>query len=231
MLRIARPLQKLAQSTIRSAAARSRARLRARESLRPALRGQFAGDMSFFAVVTNKSIITDEVRAQPSYCVNSVAYVLLYFLALAPNLLLFYMSCKRRLVTSRIKLPILLLTTANILGILGYLSVNIVYLWALITNVRKPGGRRSLARLAAKRRRFQTAISLTAASLLRTLLFNLTYVNYFVIPLLAVDNWLFVCRNYRLRTRSLSYFFAVCCVLPLLIAVYDLCLQETVQAS
>lgn len=70
----------------------------------------FAGlivKMTFFKEVENASLVEDQVSALESYVPNSVIYVILYLLALPPNMLLFYMGAKKGLITSRVKYPTL----------------------------------------------------------------------------------------------------------------------------
>lgn len=92
-------------------------------------------DMAFIETITNESAIPNEVWARPSFHINSIAYVILYSLAAFPNLMLIWLSCKRRLITGRIRYPIFALTLANVFGCVGYLSVNYMYLYSLYTKV------------------------------------------------------------------------------------------------
>lgn len=60
------------------------------------------------------------------------------------------------------------------------------------------------------------------------MLYNASYVCYFLFPLLAVDQYLYVCQNYELKIRSLRWIIAGCFAIPMLVAVYDLCLQDDI---
>ncbi|KAH7694303.1 hypothetical protein AAVH_38654, partial [Aphelenchoides avenae] len=56
--------------------------------------------MTFFKEVENISLVVDRVPALESYVPNSVIYVVLYLMALPPNMLLAYMGAKPRLINS-----------------------------------------------------------------------------------------------------------------------------------
>ncbi|KAI6226223.1 G-PROTEIN-RECEP-F1-2 domain-containing protein [Aphelenchoides fujianensis] len=163
--------------------------------------------MSFFKPVENESLITERVPALQEYVPNSIIYVLLYVIALPPNILLAYLGLKPGLVTSRVKYPTLGMTIANLFGLVGFLLLNFVYLFAVFNEFK---------------------LSLFMASFLRTVLYNTSYVCYFLFPLLAIDQYLFVCRNHVLTKQSLIVINAICFAIPMLVAVYDLFLQNTV---
>lgn len=44
--------------------------------------------------------------------------------------------------------------------------------------------------------------------------------------MLAVDQYLFICQNVELKIRWLKLIIAICFLIPLLVAVYDLWLQD-----
>ncbi|KAI6194082.1 G-PROTEIN-RECEP-F1-2 domain-containing protein [Aphelenchoides besseyi] len=163
--------------------------------------------MSFFKPVDNASLITDEVPALQEYVPNSLIYVILYFIALPPNILLAYMGLKPGLITSRVKFPTLGMTMANLFGLIGFLLLNFVYLFAVFNEYK---------------------LSLFMASFVRTVLYNTSYVCYFLFPVLAIDQYLYVCQNYQLSLRSLAIINGVCFAIPMVVAIYDLFLQSTV---
>uniref|UniRef100_A0AC34RLM6 G-protein coupled receptors family 1 profile domain-containing protein n=1 Tax=Panagrolaimus sp. JU765 TaxID=591449 RepID=A0AC34RLM6_9BILA len=164
--------------------------------------------MTFFKEVENVSeIAVDGVPALESYLPNSIIYVILYILALPPNLLLAYMGLKPGLITSRVKYPTLGMSLANLFGLVGFLILNLVYLFAVYNDTR---------------------LTLFTASFLRTILYNSTYVCYFLFPLLAADQWLFICQNYQLQIKSLCTIIGICFAIPMVVAVYDLFFQDVV---
>ncbi|CAD5211899.1 unnamed protein product [Bursaphelenchus okinawaensis] len=163
--------------------------------------------MSFFKPVENVSAIGDYVPALESYVPNSIFYVILYVLALPPNLLLAYMGLKPGLITSRVKYPTLGMTMANLFGLIAFLIMSFVYLVAVYKEYK---------------------LSLFMASFLRTILFNSSYVCYFVFPVLAIDQYLYVCQNYEMKIRSLAVIISICFAIPMLVAIYDLFLQDVV---
>ncbi|VDM98384.1 unnamed protein product [Thelazia callipaeda] len=161
--------------------------------------------MSFYKEVENISNLSDQVPALKSYLPNSIIYIILYFLAIPPNILLAYMGLKKGLVSARVKYPTLGMTIANLYGLFGYLLLNSVYLIMLFGNIK---------------------LSLFACSFLRTVIYNSTYVIYFLFPVLAIDQWLLVCHNCDLSIKTLTLVILTCFVIPMLIAIYDLCLQD-----
>uniref|UniRef100_A0A914CMW6 G-protein coupled receptors family 1 profile domain-containing protein n=1 Tax=Acrobeloides nanus TaxID=290746 RepID=A0A914CMW6_9BILA len=163
--------------------------------------------MTFFKEVENVSEIDDAVPALESYVPNSVIYVILYLFALPPNIMLAYMGLRKGLITSRVKYPTLGMTLANLFGLVGFLMLNAVYLFAVVKDVR---------------------LSLFTCSFLRTVVYNSTYVCYFLFPVLAIDQWLFVCQNIQLQVRSLRIIIAICFTIPMIVALYDLFLQSVV---
>uniref|UniRef100_A0A0N5BH24 G_PROTEIN_RECEP_F1_2 domain-containing protein n=1 Tax=Strongyloides papillosus TaxID=174720 RepID=A0A0N5BH24_STREA len=162
--------------------------------------------MGIFQEVTNMTSVTGYVGAGKDYLISSLFYIFLYILALPPNGLLAYLSIKPGLISARIKYPTLGMTLANLFGLIFFLIVNIVYLFALYQDIQ---------------------LSLTFASFLRTILYNTTYVCYFLFPVLAIDQWLMVCHNYTLTPGGLSKIISICFIVPLLVGCYDLLLQET----
>uniref|UniRef100_A0A914KWW0 7TM_GPCR_Srx domain-containing protein n=1 Tax=Meloidogyne incognita TaxID=6306 RepID=A0A914KWW0_MELIC len=88
------------------------------------------------------------------------------------------MGLRTDLITSRVKFPTLGMTFANLFGLVGFLTLNFVYLYAVIT---------------------ETRLSLFICSFVRTVLYNTSYVCYFLFPLLAVDQYLFICQNVELK--------------------------------
>lgn len=46
--------------------------------------------------------------------------------------------------------------------------------------------------------------------------------------MLAIDQWLFVCQNVQLKVRSLRIIITVCFTIPMLVALYDLFLQDVI---
>ncbi|KAI6196641.1 G-PROTEIN-RECEP-F1-2 domain-containing protein [Aphelenchoides besseyi] len=178
--------------------------------------------MSFFKPVDNASLITDEVPALQEYVPNSLIYVILYFIALPPNILLAYMGLKPGLITSRVKFPTLGMTMANLFGLIGFLLLNFVYLFAVFNEVRT---RKALRRPMII---FSTNFRcLWQVSCVR-FLYNTSYVCYFLFPVLAIDQYLYVCQNYQLSLRSLAIINGVCFAIPMVVAIYDLFLQSTV---
>lgn len=164
--------------------------------------------MSFYKTVNNLSVVdADEVPTLESYFPNSVIYIVLYSFALPPNFLLAYMSVKKGLISSRVKYPTLGMTIANIFGVCGYLLLNLIYLIALLNNFK---------------------LTLFQCSFLRTIIYNSTYVIYFLFPVLAIDQWLLVCHNCELRLKSLTIITAICFAIPMAIGIYDLCLQKVI---
>ncbi|KAH7705019.1 hypothetical protein AAVH_27784 [Aphelenchoides avenae] len=163
--------------------------------------------MTFFKAVENSSQVVDRVPALGSYMPNSVTYIVLYLMALPPNLLLAYMGAKPGLINSRVKYPTFGMTLANLFGLVGFLGLNFVYLFAVTEDIR---------------------LSLFTASFVRTVLYNSSYVCYFLFPVLAIDQYLFVCQNYELKIRSLRVIILGCFAIPMLFAVYDLFLQDAI---
>ncbi|KAH7668084.1 hypothetical protein AAVH_43081, partial [Aphelenchoides avenae] len=163
--------------------------------------------MTFFKEVENISLVVDRVPALESYVPNSAIYVVLYLMALPPNMLLAYMGAKPRLINSRVRYPTLGMTFANLFGLVGFLGLNFVYLFAVTEDIR---------------------LSLFTASFVRTVLYNSSYVCYFLFPVLAIDQYLFVCQNYELKIRSLRIIILGCFAIPMLFAVYDLFLQDAI---
>lgn len=92
--------------------------------------------MSFFKQVENLSLIENQVPALPAYIPNSLTYLILYLLALPPNILLAYMGLAPNLINSRVRYPTLGMTMANLFGLIGFILLNIIYLLAAIGNVR-----------------------------------------------------------------------------------------------
>ena len=74
----------------------------------------------------------------------------------------------------------------------------------------------------------QTWLTLFTCSLLRTVFYNTSYVCYFLFPVRAVDQYLFICQNFELKIRWLKLIVAICFLIPMLVAVYDLWLQDVV---
>lgn len=106
--------------------------------------------MSFFKPVENASLITNEVAALQDYVPNSIIYVILYIIALPPNILLgkflrhanhfnlnflAYLGLKPGLVNSRVRVPTTGMTLANLFGLFGFLILNFVYLVAVFNEV------------------------------------------------------------------------------------------------
>ncbi|KAI6184447.1 G-PROTEIN-RECEP-F1-2 domain-containing protein [Aphelenchoides bicaudatus] len=163
--------------------------------------------MSFFKPVENVSIITNDVAALKDYVPNSFIYVILYIVALPPNLVLAYLGLKPGLINSRVRVPTTGMTLANLFGLFGFLLLNFIYLIAALNEVK---------------------LSLFFASFLRTILYNTTYVCYFLFPVLAIDQWLFVCRNKELTAKNIIVINCVCFCIPMAVAIYDLLLQNVV---
>ncbi|KAL3107189.1 hypothetical protein niasHT_004586 [Heterodera trifolii] len=164
--------------------------------------------MTFFKEVDYLSLRPDDpVPALADYLPNSIIYTINYSLALPPNLVLLYMGLRPSLITSRVKFPTLGMTCANLFGLFGFLLLNIVYLYTVFSDVR---------------------LSLFMCSLLRTVFYNTTYVCYFLFPVLAVDQYLYVCQNVELSIRSLKAVIGVCFAIPMIVAVYDLWLQKVI---
>ncbi|KAI1718501.1 7 transmembrane receptor (rhodopsin family) domain-containing protein [Ditylenchus destructor] len=163
--------------------------------------------MTFFKEVENASLVEDQVSALESYVPNAVIYVILYLLALPPNMLLFYMGAKKGLITSRVKYPTLGMTLANLFGLVGFLLLNIIYLLTVTNDVK---------------------LSLFTCSFLRTVFYNSSYVCYFLFPVLAIDQYLYVCQNYEMKIRTLRVIITVCFAIPMLVAFYDLFLQDVI---
>lgn len=162
--------------------------------------------MSFFKEVHELDLRSSApVPALPDYLPNSICYMVFYLAALPPNLCLLYLGMRPDLITSRVKFPTLGMTLANLFGLAGFLLLNFVYLYAVLT---------------------QTRLSLFVCSLLRTVFYNTSYVCYFLFPVLAVDQYLFICQNVELKIRWLKLIIAICFLIPLLVAVYDLWLQD-----
>uniref|UniRef100_A0A1I8ASW6 G_PROTEIN_RECEP_F1_2 domain-containing protein n=1 Tax=Steinernema glaseri TaxID=37863 RepID=A0A1I8ASW6_9BILA len=166
-----------------------------------------ACSMTFFKVVENATDLDDGVPALEAYVPNSVIYVILYLLALPPNILLAYLGLKQGLITSRVKYPTLGMTFANLFGLVGFLILNFVYLFAVINDIR---------------------MSLFLCSLFRTLFYNSSYVCYFLFPVLAIDQWLMVCHNRRLHINTLFGVISVCFMIPMAVGLYDLFLQDVI---
>lgn len=91
--------------------------------------------MSFFKPVENASLITNEVAALKDYVPNSMIYVILYVVALPPNLVLAYLGLKPGLINSRVRVPTTGMTLANLFGLFGFLLLNLVYLIAVFNQV------------------------------------------------------------------------------------------------
>lgn len=163
--------------------------------------------MTFYKVVENVTAIDDLVPALESYLPNSIIYIFLYLLALPPNILLAYMGLKKGLVSARVKYPTLGMTLANLFGLFGYLIQNSIYIIVLLNNVK---------------------LSLFTCSFLRTVLYNTTYVSYFLFPVLAIDQWLLICHNCDMSIKSLIMIISTCFAIPLAVALYDLWLQDVV---
>lgn len=161
-----------------------------------------------FKEVENVSEI-DELRVPvlESYVPNSIIYVVLYLLALPPNILLFYMGMRDDLIHSRVKYPTLGMTLANLFGLCGFLSLNFIYLFAVTRQIH---------------------FSLFTCSFLRTVFYNTSYVCYFLFPVLAIDQYLYVCQNYEMKIRYLRLIIVICFAIPILVAFYDLFLQEVI---
>lgn len=70
--------------------------------------------------------------------------------------------------------------------------------------------------------------TLFMASFVRTILYNFSYVCYFVFPVLAIDQYLYVCQNFEMKIRSLAIMIGTCFAIPMIVAVYDLFLQDVV---
>lgn len=151
------------------------------------------------------STVDDQVSALESYLPNSIIYIILYSLAVPPNILLAYMGLKKGLISARVKYPTLGMTIANLYGLVGYLLLNSVYLIMLFGDIK---------------------LSLFMCSFLRTVVYNTTYVIYFLFPVLAIDQWLLVCHNCDLRIKTLTMVILTCFAIPMLVAIYDLCLQD-----
>ncbi|VDN53910.1 unnamed protein product [Dracunculus medinensis] len=163
--------------------------------------------MTFYKVVENVTAIDDLVPALESYLPNSIIYIFLYLLALPPNILLAYMGLKKGLVSARVKYPTLGMTLANLFGLFGYLIQNSIYIIVLLNNIK---------------------LSLFTCSFLRTVLYNTTYVSYFLFPVLAIDQWLLICHNCDMSIKSLIMIISTCFAIPLAVALYDLWLQDVV---
>uniref|UniRef100_A0A915LNJ1 G-protein coupled receptors family 1 profile domain-containing protein n=1 Tax=Meloidogyne javanica TaxID=6303 RepID=A0A915LNJ1_MELJA len=97
---------------------------------------------SFFKEVTDLELLYNPksedslkfgVSALPGYLPNSLIYTIFYLLALPPNICLLYMGLRTDLITSRVKFPTLGMTLANLFGLVGFLTLNFVYLYAVIT--------------------------------------------------------------------------------------------------
>ncbi|KAK6105034.1 putative integral membrane protein [Brugia pahangi] len=161
--------------------------------------------MSFYKKVENTSDLNDQVPVLESYLPNSIIYITLYCLAVPPNILLAYMGLKKGLISARVKYPTLGMTIANLYGLFGFLMLNSVYLIMLFGNIK---------------------LSLFLCSFLRTVIYNTTYVIYFLFPVLAIDQWLLVCHNCDLSIKTLTVIILTCFIIPMLIAIYDLCLQD-----
>lgn len=91
--------------------------------------------MSFFKPVENQSLITNEVAALHDYVPNSISYIILYVLALPPNALLCYMGLKPGLINSRVRVPTLGMSIANLFGVCFFLLLNFIYLIAVFNEV------------------------------------------------------------------------------------------------
>lgn len=163
--------------------------------------------MTFYKEVENATSLNDDVAVLSSYFPNSLIYIILYLLALPPNILLAYLSLRRGLISSRVKYPTLGMTLANLFGLFGYLIQNSIYLIALMNDIK---------------------FSLFTCSFLRTFIYNSTYVSYFLFPVLAIDQWLLVCHNCELSIKSLTIIISTCFAIPMAVAFYDLCLQDVV---
>ncbi|MFH4981175.1 hypothetical protein AB6A40_007884 [Gnathostoma spinigerum] len=163
--------------------------------------------MSLYKEVENITNLDDDVPALKSYLPNSIIYIVLYLMALPPNLLLAYMGLKHGLISSRVKYPTLGMTLANLFGLFGYIIQNSIYLVAVMNDIK---------------------FSLFTCSFLRTVLYNSTYVCYFLFPVLAIDQWLLICHNCELRIKSLTIIISICFAIPMAVAIYDLYLQDVV---
>uniref|UniRef100_A0A914QDB6 G-protein coupled receptors family 1 profile domain-containing protein n=1 Tax=Panagrolaimus davidi TaxID=227884 RepID=A0A914QDB6_9BILA len=163
--------------------------------------------MTFFKEVENVSSLAPSVPALESYIPNSIIYVILYILALPPNIILAYMGLKPGLITSRVKYPTLGMAIANLFGLIGFLILNGVYLFSVC---------------------YDYHLSLFMASFLRTVIYNSSYVCYFLFPVLAIDQWLFICQNYQLKIKTLLIIIGGCFAIPMIVAIYDLFLQDVV---
>lgn len=159
-------------------------------------------------------LVANGVPSLDSYLPNSVIYVILYILALPPNVLLgkfkahlgqaprhrhcalAYMGLKPGLINSRVKYPTLGMTLANLFGLVGFLILNAAYLFAVVENVQ---------------------YSLFMSSFLRTVCYNSTYVCYFLFPLLAIDQYLFVCKV-RYPASALSTLYSALPTFPSLLS-------------
>lgn len=171
---------------------------------------------SFFKEVTDLELLYNPksedslkfgVSALPGYLPNSLIYTIFYLLALPPNICLLYMGLRTDLITSRVKFPTLGMTFANLFGLVGFLTLNFVYLYAVIT---------------------ETRLSLFICSFVRTVLYNTSYVCYFLFPLLAVDQYLFICQNVELKISWLKRIVGICFAIPMAVAIYDLFLQDVI---
>ncbi|CAK5029260.1 unnamed protein product [Meloidogyne enterolobii] len=171
---------------------------------------------SFFKEVTDLELLYNPksedslkfgVSALPGYLPNSLIYTIFYLLALPPNICLLYMGLRTDLITSRVKFPTLGMTLANLFGLVGFLTLNFVYLYAVIT---------------------ETRLSLFICSFVRTVLYNTSYVCYFLFPLLAVDQYLFICQNVELKISWLKRIVGICFAIPMAVAIYDLFLQDVI---
>ncbi|KAF7634052.1 hypothetical protein Mgra_00006577 [Meloidogyne graminicola] len=171
---------------------------------------------SFFKEVIDKKLLYDPnsedslkngIYALPGYLPNSLIYTIFYLIALPPNICLLYMGIRNDLITSRVKFPTLGMTLANLFGLIGFLTLNFIYLYSVIT---------------------ETRLSLFICSFVRTVLYNTSYVCYFLFPLLAVDQYLFICQNVELKISWLKRIVAICFAIPMAVAIYDLWLQDVI---
>ena len=91
--------------------------------------------MTFFKQVDNVSSLEALVPAHEEYLPNSIIYVILYTVALPPNIILAYMGLKPGLITSRVKYPTLGMSIANLFGLIGFLILNGIYLFSVTYDV------------------------------------------------------------------------------------------------
>lgn len=51
---------------------------------------------------------------------------------------------------------------------------------------------------------------------------------YFLFPVLAIDQYLYVAKNFEMKANTIKAIVGVCFIIPMLVAIYDLFLQDTV---